>query len=60
MDGGELRGEEIVSLERRLQEGDRWERIRESRYNMVWGGKGGGGSGLLKEGVGEEQMEKGS
>lgn len=32
-EGGDLRGEEIVGRERRWQEREKWERIRESRFN---------------------------
>ena len=36
-DGGELTGEELVRVERRLQERFRWERIRQSRFNRWYG-----------------------
>ena len=34
---GEMRGEELVCRGRRLEEVERWERIRESRYNRWYG-----------------------
>ena len=50
---GELRGEELVCRGRRLEEVERWERIRDSRYNRWYGsGKSSGGAGIPEEGVG--------
>ena len=46
--GGELRGEELVSVEKRLQEGDRW-------YAAV---KGVGVPGYLKKGWGESRWRR--
>ena len=57
---GEMRGEELVCRGRRLEEVERWERIRESRYNRWYGVvKSVGGAGELKGGVGGKQVEEG-
>ena len=51
---GEMRGEELVRREKKLQEAERWERIRESKFNRWYGAiKGVGVPGYLKKGWGE-------
>ena len=55
---GEMRGEELVSRGRRVEEVERWERIRDSKYNRWYGVvKGVGVPGYLKRGWGGKQME---
>ena len=56
---GELRGEELVSTGRRLEEVERWERIRESRYNRWYGVvKRPGVLGNLRRGWGESRYRR--
>ena len=56
---GEMRGEELVSRGRRVEEVKRWERIRDSKYNRWYGVvKGVGVSGYLKRGYGESRWRR--
>ena len=56
---GELRGEELVSRERRMQEEERWKRIRESEYNRWYRVvKGKGVPGYLRKGWGESRWQR--
>ena len=56
---GEVRGEEIVVRERKMQEEERWKRIGESKYNKwYWRIKGPGVPGYLKKGWGESRWQR--
>lgn len=56
---GRPRGEELITKERRRQEKERWERIRESRFNKWYGGvKGKGVPEYLKKGWKEERWQR--
>ena len=56
---GEIRGEEIVERERKLQEEERWRRIGETKYNKWYGRvKGPGVPGYLKKGWGESRWQR--
>lgn len=56
---GELRGEEVVAREKRWQEAERWEGIRNSRYNSWYGRvKGKGVPEYLKRGWKEERWQR--
>ena len=58
-DRGEMRGEELVEREKRLQEEERWRKIGESKYNAWYGRvKGVGVPGYLKKGWGEERWKR--
>ena len=56
---GEIRGEEIVNRERKMQEEERWEKIGESKYNRWYGRvKGPGVPGYFKKGWGESRWQR--
>jgi len=56
---GELRGEEVVDREKKWQEVERWEKIKNSRYNRWYGRvKGKGVPEYLKRGWKEERWQR--
>lgn len=56
---GELRGEELVGRERNMQREERWRKIRESKFNKMYGRiKGAGIPEYLKKDWKEERWQR--